>query len=91
MSRALGPQDRPRLARVAVLRHDSIRDADLLLLPERVVKLNLTGAAILQRCDGVRTIAEIARELESQFDHTDLVPEVQTFLSRLAGQGALEP
>lgn len=91
MRRVLSLEDRPRLARKAMLRHDAVRGADLLLLPERVVKLNPTGGAILRRCDGSRTVIEIARELETEFEHTNLAPQVQAFLNRIAEQGALEP
>jgi pyrroloquinoline quinone biosynthesis protein D len=91
MSEELGLDYRPRLARKARLRHDSVRDTDLLLLPETVVKLNSTGAAILRLCDGARSIADIARELEAEFDQPNLAPEVETFLRRIAEQGALKP
>lgn len=82
--------ERPRLARKAMLRHDPVRDADLLLLPEKVVTLNPTGAAILELCDGNRTVAEIARQLEARFEHPNLEPEVRAFLARISEQGAFE-
>jgi len=36
-----------------VLRRDRVRGGDLLLMPERVVELNGTAAAILRLCDPV--------------------------------------
>jgi pyrroloquinoline quinone biosynthesis protein D len=77
----------PRLARGAVLRHDDVRDQDLLLLPERVVKLNGSGAAILALCDGRRTVADIVSELESRFAVEGLEADVVEFLSEFASHG----
>jgi pyrroloquinoline quinone biosynthesis protein D len=77
----------PRLALGAVLRHDDVRGQDLLLLPERVVKLNQSGAAILALCDGRRSVAEIVRELEARFEVQGLEPDVVAFLAEFATQG----
>ena len=90
MSVELSPGARPRLSRKVVFRHDQVRHADLLLLPERILKLNPTGGAIIRRCDGVRTIAEIAGELEVEFHRTGLSGAVEAFLGRMAEQGAIE-
>lgn len=80
---------RPKLARRAMLRHDAVRSADLLLLPERVIKLNPSGAAVLRLCNGHRTVVEIMEHLRSRYDSPDQA-EVAGFLARLAEQGALE-
>jgi pyrroloquinoline quinone biosynthesis protein D len=80
---------RPKLARRAILRHDEVRSADLLLLPERVIKLNSSGAAVLRLCDGRTTVAQILEKLKSRYDSPDEA-EVAGFLARLAEQGALE-
>jgi pyrroloquinoline quinone biosynthesis protein D len=90
VSEELGLEFRPKLARKAMLRHDDVRDTDMLLLPERVVELNASGIAILRLCNGHRSIADIARALEAEFDHPNLSPEVQAFLHGIAEQGALE-
>jgi pyrroloquinoline quinone biosynthesis protein D len=45
---------KPKLTSMAVLRHDSSRNCELLLLPERVVTLNDSAAATLSLCDGTR-------------------------------------
>jgi pyrroloquinoline quinone biosynthesis protein D len=72
-----------------MLRYDRVRSAELLPLPERVIKLNSSGAAVLRLCDGHRTVAEIVQELQSRHDHPDSA-EVAGFLGRLTEQGALE-
>jgi pyrroloquinoline quinone biosynthesis protein D len=90
MAEALNESSKPRLARKARLRYEEVRQTDLLLLPERVVKLNPTGAAILRLCDGVRTVSEIAQELESRYGQQNLQKEVLEFLQTVSGQGWIE-
>ncbi len=51
----------------------------VLLYPEGVVKLNETGAAILQLCDGSRTAEEIVSELNDKYT-TDVTESVYRFL-----------
>ena len=87
MPEPLSLESRPAQARKARLRYEEVRQADLLLLPERVVKLNPTGAAILRLCDGQRTVREIVQELESQFGQTGLENDVLEFLSNVSAQG----
>lgn len=77
----------PRLVPKAMLKRDKVRDADLLLLPERVVRLNASGAAILRLCDGTRTVRELVDRLEEEFGATGLIDEVLTFLHDAHDQG----
>lgn len=77
----------PRLATKAMLKHDSVREAELLLLPERVVRLNTSGAAILRLCDGSRTVRQVVAQLEHDFEVTGLVNDVVAFLQDAHGQG----
>lgn len=77
----------PKLATKAMLRHDSVRDVALLLLPERVVLLNTSGAAILGLCDGSRTVQEVVAQLEHDFEAVDLTNDVMTFLKDARGRG----
>lgn len=81
---------RPTLVRKARLRYEEVRKVDLLLLPERVVKLNATGAAILHLCDGKRTVREIARELETRYGRNGLEREVLEFLQKVSERGWIE-
>jgi len=90
MNRPLDTSSKPRLVRKARLRYEKVRKTDLLLLPERVVKLNPTGAAILRLCDGTRTVAEIARRLEADFGASGLEKDVLEFLDRVSAQGWVE-
>lgn len=77
----------PKLATKAMLRHDSLRDVELLLLPERVVLLNTSGAAILGLCDGSRTVRQLVAQLEQDFQAADLTNDVMTFLKDARGRG----
>lgn len=77
----------PRLAAKAMLKHDTVRDVELLLLPERVVLLNTSSAAILGLCDGSRTVREMIEKLEHDFAVTDLADDVVSFLADAGGQG----
>jgi pyrroloquinoline quinone biosynthesis protein D len=77
----------PRLATKAMLKHDRVRDVELLLLPERVVLLNKSGAAILGLCDGSRTVQELVAQLEHDFEASDLVNDVMSFLEDASGRG----
>ena len=86
----LNAGSKPSLIRKARLRYEKVRKIDLLLLPERVVKLNPTGAAILRLCDGSRTVQEISKELETQYGRANLEDEVLAFLRKVAEQGWIE-
>ena len=87
MAEPLSESSRPRLARNARLRYEEVRKADLLLLPERVVKLNPTGAAILRLCDGNHTVRDIATELETRYGQQNLEKDVLDFLRQVTAQG----
>ncbi len=90
MLEQLNAASRPTLTRKARLRYEEVRGIDLLLLPERVVKLNPTGAAILRLCDGKRTVRDIVQELETQYQKNDLENEVLEFLRKVSEQGWIE-
>jgi len=81
--------DRPRLARSARLTFDRTRQRPVLLLPETVVVLNATGQAILERCDGRHTVAEIEAELRARY-RTVPDGEVRRFLSGLVARRVVE-
>jgi pyrroloquinoline quinone biosynthesis protein D len=80
---------RPALARSVLLRHDSVDDQDLLVMPERVVVLNAQAGQVLRLCDGERTEADIARELASRFPGASVEQDVGEFLARVREEGWL--
>ncbi|MER6949772.1 pyrroloquinoline quinone biosynthesis peptide chaperone PqqD [Nonomuraea sp. NPDC005983] len=75
---------RPALSPAAVLRHDRVRQADLLIVPERIVVLNEEAAAIVGLCDGRRTVEEIVAEFPEAGEG-----DVEGFLERVRGEGWL--
>jgi pyrroloquinoline quinone biosynthesis protein D len=80
---------RPRLAPQVRLTFDPARQQYVLLAPETVTLLNDTGAAILDLCDGERTVAEILTELRSRYDRV-AGDEVRLFLARLRANRYVE-
>jgi pyrroloquinoline quinone biosynthesis protein D len=80
---------RPRLARHVRMTFDRTRQKHILLHPETVVVLNGSSAAILELCDGQRTVTEIVAELGARYEN---VPddEVQRFLTRLVNRRCVE-
>lgn len=81
--------DRPRLARHVRLSFCRTRQRPILLHPETVVVLNDSAAAILERCDGRRTVAEIVAELGDRYA-TVPAAEVRQFLTRLVARRWME-
>jgi pyrroloquinoline quinone biosynthesis protein D len=81
--------DRPRLAPHVRLTFDPTRHRHVLLSPETVVVLNATGAAILELCDGQRTVTEIVTELRSRYAHV-VDDEVRAYLGRLLARRCVE-
>jgi pyrroloquinoline quinone biosynthesis protein D len=80
---------RPRLARHVRLSFDQARQKPILLLPETVVVLNGTGAAILERCDGRHTVPEIVSSLSESYRNVPSA-EVERFLDGLAARRCVE-
>jgi pyrroloquinoline quinone biosynthesis protein D len=87
--RLVSDADRPRLARHVRLIFSQVRQRHILLHPETVVVLNGSGAAIVELCDGRRTVVDIVAELAARYQG---VPEdeVRQFLSRLVARRCVE-
>jgi pyrroloquinoline quinone biosynthesis protein D len=81
--------DRPRLAPFVRLTFDPTRQRHVLLSPETVVVLNATGTAIIELCDGERTVAEIVAELRSRYAHV-VDDDVRAYLGRLVARQCVE-
>lgn len=80
---------RPRLAPHVRLTFDQARQQYVLLTPETVTLLNDTGAAIVELCDGERTVGEILTELRERYDRV-ADDEVRLFLAGLLAKGRVE-
>ncbi len=88
-SRAMTLSTRPRLSAHVRLQWDAVREQQVILMPEGVLALNATAAAIVALCDGQRCVSDIVATLSEQY-HRAVEQEVLTFLSRLATKRVLE-
>ena len=77
---ALTGAARPAIAPGMRLQWEPAQQAHVLLYPEGMVKLNGSAGAILARCDGVRTVAEIVADLEQTFGAAGLTADVTAFV-----------
>ena len=83
---------RPRLAAKARLKLDKKTGRFLLLYPEAGLELNRTGAEILELCDGVRSLGEIAETLVKRYPDKPreaIEGEVRGFLKALTDRALL--
>ena len=75
------------------LRHDAVRDAWVILAPERLFQPDEQAVAILQLVDGTRTQDAIVDELASRYDapRSLIRSDVADMLRDLAEKGVLRP
>ena len=78
---------RPRLATGVRMRFDNVRDRHVLLYPEGALALNVTAAAVLELCDGGRTLDEIVDTLSQRYAGADVRSDVEKLLSSVADRG----
>ena len=72
---------KPAIARGMRLQWEAAQEAHVLLYPEGMVRLNGSAGAIMSRCDGVRTVAEIVTDLEQAYGATGLSGDVAAFVA----------
>ena len=74
---------KPALPRHIKMRHDTARERWLILAPERVFTPDAIAVAVLQLCDGSRSVATIAGELAQTYSApkdrilSDIIPMLQ--------------
>ncbi len=84
----LGPvtaTTQPRVGTGFRLQWEQVQDCHVLLYPEGMVKLNGSAGEIMKRCDGVRTVAAIAADIEQTYAQQGLEADVTAFVE-LAGK-----
>ena len=72
---------RPAIPRGMRLQWEPAQDTHVLLYPEGMVKLNGSAGAIMSRCDGERTLADIVADLERAYGATGLAADVRAFVA----------
>ena len=80
----------PVVGRGFRLQWEPAQEAHVLLYPEGMVKLNNSAAAIMTRCDGVRTVADIVADIERTYEVTGLAGDVAAFVVMARDNGWLE-
>ena len=88
----IGQGDIPVLPRGVRLHHCEVRKGWFLLAPERAVKMDQIGAAILQAVDGARTLDGVVDKLASDFNapRKQVSGDVERFLEDLRLKRMLE-
>jgi pyrroloquinoline quinone biosynthesis protein D len=83
---------RPRLPRGVRLKRDDTRGGHVLLAPERVIRTDAIAVAILERCDGTRSLNELVEELGALYnaDATRIEADVRALLADLAAKRLLD-
>ena len=71
---------RPAIGHGMRLQWEEAQGAHVLLFPEGMVKLNGSAGAIMSRCDGLRTLADIITDLERSYATSGLEPDVRAFV-----------
>jgi pyrroloquinoline quinone biosynthesis protein D len=71
---------KPTLAHGMRLQWEPAQAAHVLLYPEGMVQLNESAGAIMSRCDGVRSVADIVADLEHTYSVSDLTADVNAFV-----------
>jgi pyrroloquinoline quinone biosynthesis protein D len=71
---------KPAIAHGMRLQWEEAQQAHVLLYPEGMVKLNGSAGAIMSRCDGLRTLADIVADLERTYSASGLAGDVSAFV-----------
>lgn len=82
----------PKIPRGVRLHFDKVRDAYVLLAPERAFNVDGNAVMVLKLVDGVLSVSEIATRLAAQFSADPLVIErdVAAMLRDLVGKRVVE-
>ncbi|HEY6925425.1 MAG TPA: pyrroloquinoline quinone biosynthesis peptide chaperone PqqD [Steroidobacteraceae bacterium] len=81
---------KPVVGRGFRLQWEPAQGTHVLLYPEGMVKLNSSAAAIMSRCDGVRTVADIVADIERTYGVTGLATDVTAFVAMAQDKSWLE-
>ena len=82
----------PRLPRGVRLHFDQVREAHVLLAPERAFNVDGNAVSVLQLVDGTRTVAEIADALAQKYaaDKTVIEADIRRMIEDLVAKRVME-
>ncbi|MFM7084072.1 MAG: pyrroloquinoline quinone biosynthesis peptide chaperone PqqD [Hyphomicrobium sp.] len=85
-------ESKPSLPRFVKMRHDSGRGKWIILAPERVFNPDEIAVAVLKRCDGKTSVANIATTLANEFKApVDMIlNDIVEMLQDLTDKGVLD-
>jgi pyrroloquinoline quinone biosynthesis protein D len=88
----ISAESKPRLPRHVKLRHDAARNAWTILAPERIFTPDTIAVAVLQLCDGRRTVADIADALSKSYKapRDRILTDITSMLQGLADKGVVQ-
>lgn len=89
---SLGAEARPALPRGVRVAEDRVRGGWVLLAPERALRLDDVGRAVLGEIDGARSLGEIAERLAARYDAPAerVLADADRFLSALWARRMLD-
>lgn len=87
----MNADSQPCLASHVRLRQDPVEGTPILLYPEGVLQLSATAMAMLELCDSMRTVRQIAEILSLRFEAStdEIEADLIEFLDGLASRGFL--
>ena len=88
MTAALSLTDRPQLRCGVRTGTDPLSGETVLLVPEGVIILNETAAAVIRQCDGCHSVAEVVQVVGQEYDDV-AVEDVISLLRDLITQNLL--
>ncbi len=77
---------RPSVAPGFRLQWEPVQNCHVLLYPEGMVKLNDSAGEIMKRCDGARSVEDIASDIETTHSLSGLQADVLAFVDMAARQ-----
>ena len=86
-------QGRPALVRHVRLRHDVARDRWVIQAPERVFALDPIAHAVVEACDGERTLVDVIDHLAAKFGapRDRVAADVTAMVEDLCAKGVMRP
>ena len=85
-------ESRPQLPRHIKLRHDAGRGRWIILAPERVFNPDDTAVAVLNLCDGQRSVSDIAKILSQEYQAPidEITSDITAMLQDLSDKGVVK-